>query len=230
MYNESSIIWDSVWKEDKYSSKNLRKHKAKIKTDVLLKHISPQSNWKIVDLGCGGGYVTEEIYSRIKCSIIGVDFSGEAIKLCENRLGHLPIKFIKSNVCNTNIQNEYADLVICCGIIEHIKEPEKLFNEIYRILKPNGYIFVTTSNLVSTIWPQRLIKQWLRRWSYGYQKNWTKNGISKLLENQNFNVLHTEMITDSGDYKLLGFFDRMILMVYKYAGRYIVLWGRKRNV
>lgn len=227
-YNEDNNIWNAVWEYDSYADKNLRIEKAKSKVDVLLKYVKPEKDWYVVDLGCGGGYVSEELFLRTGCKITGVDFSKEAIHSAKERLAEKPITFIQGNVCKTNIPNSSADLVICCGIIEHISDKSLIANEVVRVLKPGGIVFITSSNKLSFIWPQRLIKQLFKKWRYGYQENWAPKRLIMFLRSYNIEIVHNQIIITIGDFAWLGLLDRFISLFLKKWGRYIVLIGRKR--
>lgn len=49
---------------------------------------------------------------------------------------------ILANAHNLPISNESADGVICKSVLEHVENPFKVVEEIYRILKPGGKCFV----------------------------------------------------------------------------------------
>jgi SAM-dependent methyltransferase len=51
-----------------------------------------------------------------------------------------------ADICNTNIdiiENDYFDFVVCTEVLEHTLNPFLAVNEIYRILKPNGLLFLS---------------------------------------------------------------------------------------
>jgi len=50
------------------------------------------------------------------------------------------------DLCNNNsryIEDNYFDFVVCTEVLEHTLNPFKAVDEIYRILKPGGFAFVT---------------------------------------------------------------------------------------
>ena len=54
--------------------------------------------------------------------------------------------------CNTPgypFADKYFDLIICSDVIEHVRNQDVLINEIIRVLKDNGEIFLTTPNYSS---------------------------------------------------------------------------------
>lgn len=43
------------------------------------------------------------------------------------------------------INSASFDYILCTQVLEHLKEPQKAFQEFYRILKPGGKVFLTTN-------------------------------------------------------------------------------------
>ena len=43
------------------------------------------------------------------------------------------------------IKKESFDYILCTEVLEHLKNPQKTFQEFYRILKPKGKVFLTTN-------------------------------------------------------------------------------------
>ncbi|MFA5736846.1 MAG: methyltransferase domain-containing protein [Candidatus Paceibacterota bacterium] len=72
------------------------------------------------------------------------------------------------------LQNNYADGVICTEVLEHIKNPQNALNEIYRVLKKDGFLILTTP----MTWP-------LHEEPHDYYR-YTKYGLKYLLENAGF--------------------------------------------
>lgn len=220
-------LWNKVWNSNHYADKDLRKLKAKVKIDFLLSHIKPNPSWQIIELGCGGGYLCEELYERTGCKITGVDFSDIAINTAINRLKDYPIKFVLSDVRYTNIEPSSMDLVICSGIIEHVSDIESCLTEIQRILKPEGLLFLTGSNLFSFTYLERIIKQILGLWKYGYIKNWSHSSIKSLLLEKGFSICLEDRIVSIGNLKTLAVLDSSLSSIFDFWGRYIVILGRK---
>jgi 2-polyprenyl-6-hydroxyphenyl methylase/3-demethylubiquinone-9 3-methyltransferase len=99
----------------------------------------------VVDVGCGGGLLAEEI-ARLGAAIIGVDPSASSIAtarahaaqaglVIDYRIGpgeHLPV----DDAC--------ADVVYCVDVLEHVADLDAVVAETARVLKPGGlYLFDT---------------------------------------------------------------------------------------
>ena len=223
MKEEQGNVWDIVWKKDSYSDPNLRKLKARKKVDKLFE-VMPllDSHMVLVDVGCGGGYVSSEIYSRIHNKIICIDESNAAIELSKKNLSDLPIDIYHCNGTDIQLGNNIADIVICIGSLEHIQNIDGCIGEIKRILKPGGYLYVVSSNKHSFMYYHRKIKEHLHIWKYGYQKNWSQDELKKYLHSKGLEVVHSEIVNGMGDFKYISFLDSLCSRLGKPYGRYIV--------
>jgi ubiquinone/menaquinone biosynthesis C-methylase UbiE len=51
---------------------------------------------------------------------------------------------IVGDVCQMPFENESVDAIICMNLLEHVDDPFTAIKEIYRILKPGGYVYFDT--------------------------------------------------------------------------------------
>ena len=51
------------------------------------------------------------------------------------------VSFIEDDICNSKIKSNSKDLIISWDTLEHLNNPQKAFEEMFRILKPGGYTF-----------------------------------------------------------------------------------------
>lgn len=104
---------------------------------------------KILDVGCGYGYLLEMI--RLNSSRIA-ELSGIEISRVE-RNHSLNLGSGRFQVYEElkNVPDDKFDLVVCNEVIEHIAQPLPFLNEIYKKLKKNGKLFLLTDNFDSKI-------------------------------------------------------------------------------
>ncbi len=98
----------------------------------------------VLDAGCGhGNYVIDEYRKNIAWAS-GVDVNQEAVKrnICLDE-----IKF--SSLAEIPYPNQSFDIVLSLWVLEHIENPNKIFKEIFRVLKPGGYFIFCTPNAKS---------------------------------------------------------------------------------
>lgn len=120
--------------------------KKTIREIAINSFINEKSN--VLEIGCTNGFSSLEINKITKCNIIGIDINkysienaNEKIKL--NDLDKNKIKFEYGNAENlSKFDNDTFDLIICGNAISFINNKGKAFDELIRVLKPNGFISI----------------------------------------------------------------------------------------
>jgi 2-polyprenyl-3-methyl-5-hydroxy-6-metoxy-1,4-benzoquinol methylase len=120
----------------------------------ILMFLQPKENASLLDIGCFEGIKTEIIKNHLNAQeTVGVDFLKEKLHEAESR----GIRTVWADL-NTgkplDLPNEAFDVIICSEVIEHVYSPDDLLDEISRLLKPDGYVILTTPNLAS--WKNRI--------------------------------------------------------------------------
>lgn len=108
----------------------------------------------LLDIGCGRGYHVEDIRIRKelrnfknKCrTVIGIDVDKSA-----SSNPTIDEFFLIQTNLPWPIKSQSVDVAICDFVLEHVEDPEAFFSEIYRVLKPNGYLCVRTTNLLGYV-------------------------------------------------------------------------------
>jgi ubiquinone/menaquinone biosynthesis C-methylase UbiE len=120
-------------------------HHDKWVQDKLIKELNLKGKPAILDLGTGNGRLLLAIAERNpKCNFIGLDFSEGMLNQARANFRKLGLKgkFIKSSMIKIPLKDESLDYVISSAAIHHVEDKEKLFSEIYRILKKGGKLAV----------------------------------------------------------------------------------------
>jgi ubiquinone/menaquinone biosynthesis C-methylase UbiE len=109
----------------------------------------------VLDIGCGSGDLLEALSLRIPASIyVGSDISAGRVRLAQTRLGQRAA-LVQIGSGTLPFATESFDLVFITEVIEHLKNPNHLLNEAYRILAPQGRLILTTPNSYAyPFWPQ----------------------------------------------------------------------------
>jgi len=99
-----------------------------------------------LDAGCGGGRF---VVALAKCGAkkaIGVDISRDAITEADYRLDSRDLRNAEvyiGSVLDLKYEDNTFDYVVCSGVIHHTHNPKKGFNELIRVLKPGGTLFLS---------------------------------------------------------------------------------------
>ena len=103
--------------------------------------------FSILDLGCGDGRFLFSLQCRglLKDAelVVGVDISEIRIRRLVENVGN--VIGLVSDACNIKELNDQSfDVIICSQLIEHVPSDHALLREIRRLLKDNGYVFISS--------------------------------------------------------------------------------------
>ena len=106
----------------------------------------PLKNIKILDIGCGGGLLSESM-SRLGADVVGIDASDRNINVAKlhAKKNHLNIKYLCTSPENLNIKTKF-DVILNMEIIEHVDNVDFFLKTSSKLLRKNGIMFVATIN------------------------------------------------------------------------------------
>jgi SAM-dependent methyltransferase len=98
----------------------------------------------VLDLATGPGYVAAGARARGAVPT-GVDVANAMVELAREL--HPGIEFIEANVADLPFGDEWFDVVLGNFMILHVGEPERAAREIVRVLRPGGFVALSTWNV-----------------------------------------------------------------------------------
>lgn len=122
----------------------------------------PGGDWSVCDLGCGAGWLSNELCKF--GTVTGVDLSVEGVQMASRRWPS--ITFVAHDILSWSAPAPF-DLVVSSEVAEHIPDKGRFRDAILRATKPGGHIIVTTPNdKMRATWDAsemgaQLIEQWL---------------------------------------------------------------------
>jgi ubiquinone/menaquinone biosynthesis C-methylase UbiE len=93
---------------------------------------------KILDVGCGTGRMLKNVQGDYEK--YGLDISERLIDQARQQDSNLGYKVGNSN--SLPYDSKSFDLVMCHSVLHHLEDPKKTIEEIVRVAKPKGAIFV----------------------------------------------------------------------------------------
>ena len=105
---------------------------------------------RIVDVGCGGGILSEALAREGAAEVLGIDLSAELIDVAELHALEQGVDNVKYERISAEDlagrESESFDLVTCMEMLEHVPRPASVVAACARLVKPGGKVFVATLN------------------------------------------------------------------------------------
>ncbi|MBC6461036.1 class I SAM-dependent methyltransferase [Actinomadura sp. HBU206391] len=129
--------------------KVIREHRDRYRTELtdraVLDAIGPCEGQKILDAGCGEGYLARRLASQ-GADVLGVDACQGLIDAAESvPTGTAePVSFTCASVDAIPVGDEVFDLVVCNHLFSHLHDPSRAIHEFGRVLKSSGRLVILT--------------------------------------------------------------------------------------
>ncbi len=153
----------------------------------------PLNEVKILDIGCGGGLLSEPM-SRLGANVVGIDASDKNIKVAKlhAKKNNLNIKYICTSPENLKNQSKF-DVILNMEIIEHVEDVNFFLKSCSRLLKKDGIMFVATLNktlksYLFAIIGAEYILRWLPIGTHNWEKFVDPNDLINILKKNNLNL------------------------------------------
>ena len=117
-----------------------------INTFKLNYNKTPLKDIKILDIGCGGGLLSEPM-CRLGAKVTGIDASDKNIKVAKlhSKKNNLKIDYFCSSPEEFNVKEKF-DVILNMEIVEHVEDVNFFLKSCSELLKKNGIMFVATLN------------------------------------------------------------------------------------
>lgn len=160
----------------------------------ILSYLHPKPGENILDLGCGTGDLTNEIFQS-GARVIGADFSAEMIRTAKTKFPAIEFRQADARIMNFDLK---FDAIFSNAALHWIKEKEKVIRQMHLILKEKGRIVLEFGGKGNVQREQNALRMVLEK--RGYPKNanidfWYFPSIAEYateLEKRNFRVVHAE--------------------------------------
>ena len=171
-----------------YILKMVKKH-FKLDKDIS----NPLKNLKILDIGCGGGLISEPL-SRLGAEVTGIDASEKNIKIASLHAKKNNLKIRYLNLSPEKFNEKDFDVVLNLEIVEHVDNIDLYLKSCQRLLKKDCLMFTATLNrtfisYIKAIIGAEYILRWLPIGTHDWNKFVKPEELEKKLNKLNFNTL-----------------------------------------
>ena len=192
----------------KFNPTRIKYIKENIINNFKLKNkFKPLSGINILDIGCGGGLLSEPM-SRMGANVTGIDASDKNIKIAKlhSKKNKLKINYLCSSPEKLKITKKF-DVILNMEIVEHVEDIDFFLKSCSKLLKKNGLMFVATINktlksYIFAIVGAEYVLRWLPIGTHEWEKFVKPEDLKKILmkydlsldklEGMNFNIIKDE--------------------------------------
>tara|TARA_A100000164_G_scaffold227358_1_gene201588 strand:+ start:4016 stop:4744 length:729 start_codon:yes stop_codon:yes gene_type:complete len=153
----------------------------------------PLENIKILDIGCGGGLLSEPM-SRLGAEVYGIDASEKNINVAKlhAKKNNLKINYFCSSPENFTTKIKF-DVILNMEIVEHVKDVDFFLKSCSKLLKKNGIMFVATLNktlksYLFAILGAEYILRWLPIGTHDWEKFVEPNKLIEILKKNDLSL------------------------------------------
>ena len=172
----------------------------------------PLDKINILDIGCGGGLLSEPM-TRLGANITGIDASSKNINIAKHhaKKNNLKINYICSSPEKLKIKKKF-DVILNMEIVEHVDDINFFINSCSKLLKKNGLMFVATLNktlksYMFAIIGAEYVLRWLPIGTHDWEKFVKPEDLKNILhknnlkleklDGMNFNIIKDEWSVSS---------------------------------
>tara|TARA_B100000674_G_scaffold191525_1_gene156022 strand:+ start:1650 stop:2378 length:729 start_codon:yes stop_codon:yes gene_type:complete len=164
-----------------------------IKTFNLENKQMPLENVKILDIGCGGGLLSEPM-CKLGAEVVGIDASDKNIKVAKLHAekNSLNINYKCASPENLDSKMKF-DVILNMEIIEHVNDVDFFLKSCSKLLNKNGIMFVATLNktlksYIFAIVGAEYILRWLPIGTHEWEKFVKPDDLVNILKKYNLKL------------------------------------------
>lgn len=135
-------------KYDGYYQTEFGKEIDKIEKNIVLNLIKEIPRDKMLELGCGTGHWSDFFVDQ-GFEFIGIDSSETMLNIAIANNGNL--EFLYADSENLPFKEQSFSVISSITMLEFVNNQDEVLNEIYRVLKPNGWLILGCLNADSVL-------------------------------------------------------------------------------
>jgi len=158
----------------------------------------------LLEIGCGHGNMLLEAHNR-GYQVHGLEYSNDAARVANDKLGADAVHV--GALTRETFPEQSFDICILADVIEHVRDPASFVQDIRRILKTGGVVFIATPSTAS--WSARLLGRHWMEYKPEHLFYFNRSTLTRLISNAGFD--HIEISSGrkvlTADY-VIGHFDK----------------------
>jgi ubiquinone/menaquinone biosynthesis C-methylase UbiE len=171
--------------------------------------LTPLSECHVLNVGGSAGAI-DNFLADYAAKVVGIDIDEGAISHAQQRFQKENLEFQVADALNLPFDDASFDVVICSHVYEHVPDPVRMFDEIHRVLRPDGICYFSAGNRLMwnephynlpllAILPRPLAHLYIRmagKADYYHEKHLTYWGLKSLVRNFRRNDYTVRLINE----------------------------------
>ena len=164
-----------------------------VKTFKINQKKTPLKNIKILDIGCGGGLLSEPM-CRLGADVTAIDASKKNISIAKlhSKKNNLKIRYLCTSPEKLKIKKKF-DVILNMEIVEHVEDVEFFLKSCSNLLKKNGIMFVATLNktlksYIFAVVGAEYVLRWLPIGTHEWEKFIKPDDLINILKKNNLKL------------------------------------------
>lgn len=129
---------------DNYYETEFGKKVDEIEKNMMLEHLQRIPVKSMLELGCGTGHWSR-FFAEQGFNIMATDSSKTMLRHAQKK-NHPNITFHRADADNLPFENQTFHVVSSVAMLEFVEDKQKVFDEMYRVLKPGGWLLLGCLN------------------------------------------------------------------------------------
>ena len=156
-------------------------------------------NKNVLDVGCGGGLLCEAMFDQ-GAIVTGIDAAGPGIEVAKihSKKNNKNIEYFEKTAEELITEKKnYYDVVTCLEVLEHVPNPGHLVKNCVDLLKPDGFLFLSTINKNPRSWITAIVGaeyifNILPRGTHEFSKFIKPSSLAKFVREANAELIETK--------------------------------------
>lgn len=148
---------------------------------------------KLLDVGCGTGFLIELLQKQKEAEYYGLDLSPEMIKIAKAKFDD-SIHLVVGTADKLPYPDNFFDVVCCIQSFHHYPYPRKAMDEVYRVLKPGGMYVLSDTGCsgIAKCFDNYVFRYFMKSGDYAA---YSRKDIENLMKQKGFLVVASEKVS-----------------------------------